>query len=65
MTRQILFKVQDRLAAFLQPEDGPLLQGLLEKCADYFELVEGCPPAASAAQELFIPGQAAREIPAG
>jgi ribosomal protein S18 acetylase RimI-like enzyme len=54
MPRKNLFKIQDTQARVLDPEDGILLQGLLEKCTDYFELVEGCPPAASAAQDLFI-----------
>ncbi len=53
MNRKILFKVQGILATYLNPEDGALLQGLLENCADYFELVHGCPPAESEAQVLF------------
>ncbi len=53
MTREILFRVQDYSATYLQPGDSATLQELLEHCADYFELVYGLPPAATGAQELF------------
>lgn len=53
MTRESLFRVQDYPATHLQPEDSAVLQGLLENCTDYFDLVDGLPPAASEAQGLF------------
>jgi ribosomal protein S18 acetylase RimI-like enzyme len=37
----------------LTPENGPLMQALAERCADYFELVTGCPPGPAEAQALF------------
>jgi ribosomal protein S18 acetylase RimI-like enzyme len=51
--RETLFTFQDHTATYLQPEDGAILQRLLENCADYFELVNGLPPTGSEAQELF------------
>ena len=33
--------------------DEPAVQGLAERCADYFALVEGRPPSATAAREFF------------
>ena len=38
----------------LQPEDGPIVQPLLERCTDYFQLVTGLPPGPAEAQGLFI-----------
>ena len=52
-SREVLFTFQDCTATPLHPEDTATLQRLLEDCADYFELVNGCPPADRAAQELF------------
>ena len=51
--RETLFTFQNHTAAYLKSEDSPILQPLLENCADYFELVNGLPPTGSEAQELF------------
>jgi len=40
-------------ARYLRLGDGPIVQALLEKCTDYFELVTGLPPGPAEAQTLF------------
>ncbi len=37
----------------LDPDDMPALQGLLERCADFSQLVEGEPPSVHAAQDML------------
>jgi RimJ/RimL family protein N-acetyltransferase len=48
-----LFEIAACRAMPLTSEQGEQLQTLCERCADYFELVEGSPPGAAAAQDLF------------
>jgi GNAT superfamily N-acetyltransferase len=43
----------------LTPDDAPILQQLLDQCADYTEIVEGMGVSPTAAQELF------QELPPG
>jgi ribosomal protein S18 acetylase RimI-like enzyme len=43
-------------ASELGTDDGPSLQGLLEECADYHELVFGRPPGPAEAQSAFYAG---------
>jgi RimJ/RimL family protein N-acetyltransferase len=44
------------IAHELTSDDGPALQGLLEKCKDYHELVLGHPPGPAEAQAIFYAG---------
>jgi ribosomal protein S18 acetylase RimI-like enzyme len=50
---ETLFQTVDCYASLLSAEDGKRLQSLCERCADYYELVEGNPPNSAAAQSLF------------
>jgi len=59
-----LFKVQGFQVKQLRPEDTAAIQALLEKCADYSQLVTGSPPGPSAAESLLIdcpPGKTASD----
>src|SRR5262249_12683756 len=47
--------IDERAAlAALTPDDGPAVQALLERSADYAELVMGVPPRPAEAQSLYI-----------
>jgi RimJ/RimL family protein N-acetyltransferase len=48
-----LFQTKDFTGVQLTAEYGEQLQALCEGCADYSEMIEGAPPASSAAQNLF------------
>ena len=49
-----LFKVPGFQVELLQPEDTAALQALLEKCADYSQLVTGSPPGPSSSTRLKV-----------
>jgi GNAT superfamily N-acetyltransferase len=50
----LLFPIGDYTAALLRPDqDTAALQALFEACADFSDLVEGEPPAPTAAQDAF------------
>lgn len=53
MSREILFATSRHVLTRLEDPDRPAVQALLERCADYFELVEGAPPAKDAADDLY------------
>jgi GNAT superfamily N-acetyltransferase len=55
-----LFLASGRPVTRLSLEDAPVLQRLLERCRDYYELVEGRPPIANAAIEELTEGPAER-----
>jgi GNAT superfamily N-acetyltransferase len=48
-----LFTIGNRTARLLRPNDTASMQTLLDHCTDYFELVEGEPPAPDAARQMF------------
>ena len=50
----ILFDIPDYRIEHLRQEHIRALQGLLEKCTDYSELVTGLPPDSSSAQTLLV-----------
>jgi GNAT superfamily N-acetyltransferase len=51
-----LFTVAGRRVVALDPSDAPALQRLFERCGDYFELLEGRPPAPNAALNEILDG---------
>lgn len=59
MSRDVLFSAAGYSIRVLEAKDGPTVQALCERCADYFELVTGLPPGPAEAQSLFI------ELPEG
>jgi GNAT superfamily N-acetyltransferase len=59
-----LFEVPGYKVILLSHETIPALQGFLERCADYNQLVSGEPPSSSAAQSLFTecpPGRSSED----
>ncbi|MBI5958244.1 MAG: GNAT family N-acetyltransferase [Chloroflexi bacterium] len=54
MTQASLFSTPDYRVARLTDADRATVQTLLERCADYFDLVEGFPPSDHAAADLFL-----------
>jgi len=48
-----VFAVHEATARLLTPRDQPALQGLLERAADYTELVTGVPPGPAEARSLL------------
>jgi nitroreductase/GNAT superfamily N-acetyltransferase len=54
MTRDILFVTPHHVLTRLHDPDRPTVQALLERCVDYFELVDGAPPGDHAADGLWI-----------
>ena len=53
MTHDILFATSHNLVTRLHDPDRPAVQALLERCTDYFELVEGAPPGDHAVDDLW------------
>lgn len=51
-TAEILFSTGDGTAAWINPDDLTDLQALIERSADFIELVEGTPPSPHGAEEL-------------
>jgi GNAT superfamily N-acetyltransferase len=50
---ETVFTTPQCWARYLRSDDGPIVQALLEQCADYFELVSGLPPGPAEAHSLF------------
>ena len=53
MSDETVFTTPQCRARYLQSEDGPIVQALPERCADYFEIVTGLLPGPAEAQSLF------------
>lgn len=44
----------DYTLRYLTADDGPAVQDLCERCADYLELITGLPPGSAEAQSLYV-----------